>query len=128
MEFYQWVVAFIAIFYSVRIGRQFYLRKRLLKGTVIWFIFWLFIVVLAIIPDLFSQRLAQFFGFKDNINAIIFVALGFLFLFNMYFNMTVEKLERQFTEVIRKQAIKMQLLEDELAEQKKEENRQVEKS
>ncbi len=71
-------------------------------------LFWITISLLAIIPDMVSFSLAETLGFRSNINAVIFVALGFLFLMTYYHSSTIEKLEKQITELIRKIALDKQ--------------------
>ena len=83
-------------------------------SMVIWLLFWLAISILAIIPDLISLNIAQFLGFKSNINAIIFVALGFLYIFMFYMTALVEKLEKQITEIVRILALENQKLKENL--------------
>lgn len=113
---YQWVVPLIALFYVVRLVNQYKVKKRLIKGTIFWFVFWVSISILAIIPDKITIGLANVLGFKDNVNAIIFVAVFFQFLFLYYLSNTVERLERKVTELVRKIAI-----EQSLADEKKKE-------
>ena len=113
---YQWVVPLIALFYVVRLVNQYKVKKRLIKGTIFWFVFWVSISILAIIPDNISIGLAKVLGFKDNVNAIIFVGVFFQFLFLYYLSNTVERLERKVTDLVRKIAI-----EQSLAEEKKKE-------
>lgn len=116
LEFYQWLVPLMAVFYGYRIIRQYIEKKRLFKGTVLWLAIWVFVSILAIVPDFVSVNVSKFLGFKDHINGMIFVALGFLFLFNMYFNVTIEKLEKQMTDLVRKQALENQELREKLHE------------
>ena len=59
-------------------------------------------------PDLVSFSIAETLGFKSHINAVIFVALGFLFVMTYYQSSTIEKLEKQMTELIRKIALDKQ--------------------
>ncbi len=113
---YQWVVPLIALFYVVRLVNQYKVKKRLIKGTIFWFVFWVSISILAIIPDNISVGLAKVLGFKDNVNAIIFVGVFFQFLFLYYLSNTVERLERKVTDLVRKIAIEQSLAD----EQKKE--------
>ena len=102
-----------------RIFIQFRNNKRLLTGTIVWIIFWITISILAIIPDLVSFSIAETLGFKSNINAVIFVALGFLFLMTYYQSSTIERLEKQITELVRKIALEKQ---EQLDNEKQEEN------
>ena len=105
IEIYQWLVPLIAIFFIYRIIKQFRSNKRLLLGTIIWLCFWLIISILAIFPDLISFSIAEAFGFKSNINAIIFVALGFLFLIVFYLSSSLDRMDRQITELVRRIAL-----------------------
>jgi len=94
-----------------------------------WILFWGTIILLAIIPNEVSFRLAEVLGIKSNINAIIFAALGLLFLFVFYLSATIEKLEIQLTELVRKQAIdkqKIQEAQNKLNERYHEQAEQVE--
>ncbi len=108
LEIYQWLVPLIAIFFMYRIIAQFRANKRLLFGTVIWLLFWIVITVLAIFPDLISFSVAEALGFKSHINAIIFVALGFLFLLVFYLSSSMDRMDRQITELVRRIALENQ--------------------
>jgi len=110
-ELYQWIVPLVALFYIVRLVNQYKVKKRLIKGTIFWFLFWFGVSILAIIPDDISIGVAKMFGIKDNVNAVIFVALGFQFLFLYYLSNTVERLERKVTELVRKIAIEKSFTE-----------------
>jgi hypothetical protein len=70
-------------------------------------------------PDLVSDRIAKLLGFKSNINAVIFVALGLLFLFMFYLTAIIEKMERQLSDTIRELALENQRLKEELTGRKK---------
>ena len=108
MLFYQWLVPVLSIFFIYRLISQYRKNRRLLIGTVLWTIFWILVAVLGIFPDFVSFNLAEYLGFKDNINAVIFVALGFLFVLNYYQSATIESLEKQVTELVRKLALDKQ--------------------
>ena len=108
VEFYQWLVPIIALFFIYRIIVQFKANKRLLLGTLLWIGFWILIAMLSVFPDFISFGIAEYLGFKDHINAVIFVALGFLFLMTYYQSSTIEGLEKQMTELVRKIALEKQ--------------------
>jgi len=113
IKIFQWLVPLIALFFIVRIFRQFRRGHRLLFSTLIWIGFWLTLSVLAIVPDLVSFSIAESLGFKDNVNAVIFVMLGFLFLMTYYLSSMLEKMEKQMTELVRKMALEKQKAIDE---------------
>jgi len=120
LEIYQWLVPLISIFFITRTILQFYRKRRTVSSTIIWIIFWGILILLAIIPNELSVKLAQVLGIKSNINAIFFVALGLIFLFIFYLSAIVEKLEIQLTELVRKQAIDKQKMYELQAELDKE--------
>ncbi|MEL7021941.1 MAG: DUF2304 domain-containing protein, partial [Bacteroidota bacterium] len=68
---------------------------------IVWGGFWVSIAILAIVPDFVSVRLASLLGFKSNITAVIFVALGILFIINFYLSAQINRMERQMTDLIR---------------------------
>ncbi|MBX2817429.1 MAG: DUF2304 domain-containing protein [Saprospiraceae bacterium] len=115
MKFYQWLVLLLAITFMINVIRQYRSRKRLIGSTIIWVVFWVVISALAIMPDFISINIAELLGFHSNINAVIFVALGFLYVFMFYTTAVVERLERQVTEIVRKLAIENQHLRDKLS-------------
>ncbi len=105
LEIYQWLVPIIGIYYILRVVLQFRANKRGAMSMVIWLAFWSTITILAIIPNPVSFEVARILGFKSNINAIIFVAIGWLFLLNFYLSSTIDRLEKQVTELVRKLAL-----------------------
>ena len=60
---------------------------------------------MAIIPNPVSMKLAYVLGFRSNVTAVIFVSIALLFLFVFYLSSTIEKLEHQMTDLVRKIAI-----------------------
>jgi hypothetical protein len=108
MNIYQWLVPLISLFFIYRLITQFKANKRLLIGTFLWVTFWILVSFLSVFPDFVSTNLSKWFGFKDHINAVIFVALGFLFLITYHQSATIESLEKQMTELIRKMALEKQ--------------------
>lgn len=105
MEIYQWLVPLVGILYIFRTLKQLRKNRRSATSATIWVVFWATIIVLAIIPNPVSFKIADLLGFKSNINAVIFVAIGWLFLIIFYLSTTVDRLERQITELVRKMAI-----------------------
>lgn len=104
-EIYQWLVPVISVFYLARTIIQLAQNKRSLYSGLLWVLFWITIAVLAIIPNPVSFKIATLMGFKSNINAIIFVALGWLFLLVFYLSSAMDRLDRQMTSLVRNIAI-----------------------
>lgn len=72
---------------------------------VVWILFWLAITLMAIIPNPVSMKIASILGFRSNVTAVIFVSIALLFLFVFYLSSTIEKLEHQMTDLVRKIAL-----------------------
>ncbi len=72
-------------------------------------------------PDFISESLAKSLGFASNINAVIFVALGFLFMMTYYQSSTIDGLEKKMTELVRNIALEKQKEIDQLKQQLKKE-------
>lgn len=125
LKFYQWLGPLIAIFFIYRIVTQFRNNKRLLLGTLLWVSFWFMIAVLSIKPDFISIGLAESLGFANNVNAVIFVALAFLFIMTYYQSSTIDLLEKQMTELVRRIALEKQ---DEIDKLKNELDKEKRKS
>ena len=105
LEIYQWLAPLIAIYYIVRTFRQYKKGKYSPRNTVIWTLFWLGLMLLALVPDTVANSLAEGLGFKDHINALIFVALGILFLMVFYLSAAINRVENKMTELVRRIAL-----------------------
>ena len=105
LEIYQWVAPIIGLFFIYRTVIQYMRRKRTFVAMVVWILFWMSITLMAIIPNPVSMKIASVLGFRSNVTAVIFVSIALLFLFVFYLSSTIEKLEHQMTDLVRKIAI-----------------------
>lgn len=105
LEIYQWLVPLISVYYIYRTIVGVMQKKRSVPSSIVWIFFWTTLIVLAIVPHPFTTFLMNALGFKSNITAIIFVALGLLFLVVFYLSSVIESLERQMTELVRRSAM-----------------------
>lgn len=104
LQFYQWLVPIIALIFIIRVIRRYRNHGYNKLTAFIWASFWVLIAILAIIPDFISNKLASLLGFKSNITAVIFVALGLLFILNSYLSSQLNRMERQMTNLVRMMA------------------------
>lgn len=105
MEIYQFIAPALAVYYIYRLSVELKVRKKFLFTNIVWVIFWLVIAFLGIAPDEISKGLARATGFKDHINAIIFIALAFLIVLSFYLSARVDAMERKITELVRQLAL-----------------------
>lgn len=101
LEIYQWLVPLVSVFFIVRTLLQYRADQRTLRGLIIWVTFWLSLAIFAFVPNEVSQKLARVLGIKDNVNAIIFIGLGILFFLVFSLTSTVDRLQRQVTDLVR---------------------------
>lgn len=83
-----------------------YSKGRVSLGEFILTVgFWLGVAAVAIWPDRISKFVANLFGIKSNVNAIIFLSIGVLLylIFRLYNEMRLNR--RQVTELARKIAL-----------------------
>ncbi len=105
LEIYQWLGPILSIFYIIRTFRQYTLGKSSPRNTVVWIVFWFGVALLCIMPNKIADSLAEGLGFRDRPNAIIFVALGLLFLMVFYLSAALNRVENQLTDLVRKIAL-----------------------
>lgn len=105
LEIYHWLAPLISIFYIIRTVKQYSLGKYSPRNTIIWITFWIGVALLGIMPNEIATSLSKGLGFRDAPNAIIFVALGLLFLMNFYLSAALNRVENQLTDLVRQLAI-----------------------
>jgi len=105
LEIYQWLGPILSIFYIIRTFRQYTLGKYSPRNAVVWIVFWFGVALLCIMPNKIADSLALGLGFRDRPNAIIFVALGLLFLMVFYLSAALNRVENQLTDLVRKIAL-----------------------
>ena len=96
------LLVFLLVYNQYRLFRK---GKSRSNETLVISLFWLSIGLLAFFPDLISDFIANIFGIKDNINALIFFALGILFYFNLKLYKIVKHQDQMITKLTRKIAI-----------------------
>lgn len=103
---YQIVSLLIGLFFIVRTLRQYFHQGRPLISSIIWIILWTILAGLAVLPDNISFPLAKILGIASNINAVLFFAVGLLFVAVFQQSATISHLDRKLTKLIRELAIK----------------------
>jgi len=103
-QIYQWLVPIICGFFIYKTIRQYKKHNKTPLELILWLGFWLLIAVVAIIPNAVTHRLANVFGFKNNVTAMIFVGLGILYLMVYQLFSTVNQIDGKLTDLVRKMA------------------------
>jgi hypothetical protein len=104
-ETYQLIVPLISFAGIIWTIIQYRRGNNTLFETALWCSLWVFISVVAIIPNKTTLFLSRTIGIKDHINAIIFIGLAISFFLNFRLFNSMKKMNRQITELSRKMAI-----------------------
>lgn len=106
MHIYQIIVPLIAGLLIYLTIRQHLKGRNTLFEMLAWCFIWLLISLVAIFPDLVTDRLARVLGIKSNVNAFIFLSLGVLFFIQYNLFMAIKRQNRIISDMVRKIALK----------------------
>ena len=98
---YQIISILFAVTLEVLIVRRFVMGKFKLMELVISSIALFILLLAAMFPDNFSNRLAQLLGIKDNINAILFGGLLVSFWLNFRLWMMLRTQDKKMARIVR---------------------------
>lgn len=105
MAAYKIIVPLIALmFIAATVWFQRTGRISMLQ-TIFLSLIWISIGAIALFPDYISVNLAKIFGIKSNINALLFISLGVLFLLFLRLSFQLESQNKRITELVRKLAL-----------------------
>ncbi|MDF1695718.1 MAG: DUF2304 domain-containing protein [Saprospiraceae bacterium] len=105
IRYFQIIIPLISLLFIYFQYRDYSTNKSRINETVLVSLFWVGVSGLALFPDYISDIIANVFGIKDNINALIFFALGVLFYFQLQLYKTIRKQDKLLTELTRKVAL-----------------------
>jgi hypothetical protein len=80
------------------------------KEVLMWLIFWIGGMIVAIQPNI-TARFAKFFGVGRGADFVVYLSLALLFFIVFRLMVKIEKLNRDITLVVRKDALKNKLNE-----------------
>lgn len=104
ISFYQLLTPLFAVVMLLKGVSRLQRGEMSVRKFILWVMVWAGVSVLAIYPD-FVKIASDLTGIESGTNALIF--FGFIFLFYLTFRLfiTVEHLERDITNIVRKKAI-----------------------
>lgn len=105
IRYFQIIIPIVCCWFIYFQYKRYSQNKSGLSEMIITVIFWIGIVFLALFPDFISKFIASLFGIKDNINALIFFALGLLFYFQLQMYKVIKKQDEMLTELTREIAL-----------------------
>jgi len=112
IRYFQIIIPALALILIIRQLVEYSKSKASMYETVLILTFWLSVVFFSIFPDFLSNFVAKVFGIKDNVNAILFFAIGLLFYFQLRLYKLIRKQDGLLTELVRKMALDNQEKEE----------------
>lgn len=106
IRIFQIIVPLICLLFMVSNFARYRKGVRTLGELLLAVVFWLGLGVFSIFPDLISRGVAELFGIKDNVNAIIFFGLGILFFFQLKLYNIYKKQQQILTRLSRDIALR----------------------
>jgi len=116
LAIFQIIVPLISLLFIAGLVRRFYRARASWEETLIGSLFWLAVILFAIFPDFISRWIANLFGIKSNINAIIFFCIGLIFFFQYKLFFMIKKQQTDLTHLVRQLALKEEEEEKEAKE------------
>ena len=105
IRYFQIIIPIIALIFIFSQYRDYKRGRSRINELVIVSVFWIGVSCLAIFPDFISYIIADIFGIKDNVNALIFLSIGILFYFQFRMYKSIRRQDELLTEMARKIAL-----------------------
>ena len=105
IRYFQIIIPIVCCWFIYFQYKRYSQNKSGLSEMIITVLFWIGVVFLSLFPDIISKFIASLFGIKDNINALIFFALGLLFYFQLQMYKVIKRQDEMLTELTRKIAL-----------------------
>ncbi|MBD3362734.1 DUF2304 family protein [Candidatus Dojkabacteria bacterium] len=102
---YQIIVPFFCVIMIFKTLSHFIRGDRTFRELLAVSVFWWSIASLALYPTIFKE-IATLIGFKDYINAILFLCIAILFYIVMHLLAVSDEHQQKLTKIVRKQALK----------------------
>lgn len=109
---YQIVTILLGGYFVIRTISQYVRHRRPMVSSILWISLWIILISLALLPDNLSLPLAGLLGIASNINAVLFFAMGLLFVAVFQQSATISQLDKKLTDLIRELAIKEEIDSD----------------
>lgn len=112
LRYFQIIVPLFVLLLVAHQANEYRKAKSTFFETLLVCFFWISIAVFALFPDFFSKWIAKIFGIKDNVNAIIFLAIGVLFYFQFQLYKILKRQDGNLTNLTRNIALDNRKMND----------------
>lgn len=105
IRIFQIIVPLISVLFIISFITRYLKAKSSVQETILAVLLWVGIAIFAIIPDTISNFIADLFGIKSNINAIIFLSIGGLLYMQIRLFNIIKDQKQKLTKLTRRLAI-----------------------
>ncbi|MCB0704771.1 MAG: DUF2304 domain-containing protein [Saprospiraceae bacterium] len=106
LRLFQILVPLLAVIFVISQTARHFKGKTTLFETIVINLFWIGVAVFALIPDVISNFIADAFGIKSNINAILFLSIGFILFFQFRLYNMIKEQEKAITTLTQELALR----------------------
>ncbi len=106
IRLFQLIVPAIALLFVAGIVTRYTGGRINLRELVFSVVFWLGVGIFAIFPDRISNFVAEVFGIKSNVNAVLFLGIGILLYLQFMMYAEIKENRRKLTIVTRELALR----------------------
>ncbi|MBU1148465.1 DUF2304 family protein [Patescibacteria group bacterium] len=101
----QIILVIFILFALSRVVLRFRDKQITIGELIVWSIFWIAVVVVIILPNT-TNWLANALGVGRGVDAVIYLAVIVVFYANFRLGVKIEHIQREITQIVRKQALK----------------------
>jgi len=105
LRLFQVIAISIASIFLLRVLYRLFTGKTDIYANMLFGAIWSAVLLLSIFPDIISEKLADLFGIKNNINAILFLFLAVMIFLQLKMFNHMRRQEKSISTLFRKMAI-----------------------
>lgn len=106
IRIFQIIVPLIAAIFLIGLATGYRKGKLNLRELLLSVIFWVGAACLALFPDVISNFVAEVFGIKSNVNAVIFLSIGVIVYLQFVLYAEIKRNRRLLTTLTRELALR----------------------
>ena len=104
MYLIQIVLVVFSVFAIISVVSKFRKGDLTVNQLALWCLFWVLVVVVALLPNT-TALLAKLLGVGRGADSVVYLALALLYYLFFKANIRLEKMERNLTKIVRKEAL-----------------------
>lgn len=104
MTIFQVLILAFIVFVVFKASRRLIKKEISVLFFILWLIFWILVAIIDLFPNIIA-RMANFVGVGRGVDLIIYIAICVLLYVVFRYNLRINKLEKNITDIVRKVAL-----------------------